>query len=649
MKNFIGKYFKICPRTGRFLGLRLHSDLSRLLLPLTGLAALIWILIRVVPKPSRTQYPCVQAATPLASSFVLYIASWLGSAFFIKKARKYFRESRFILFLSSLVLGIILATSSFLQTHQDVRAAARSVLENPNQPMGVGKGIFPGRVAWVRDTTAVDQTSASDYVSLDNHTNQTAVNNMLSRAMQDLTGMTTDSAAWDALFHNFNQTHGRGDVGYTAGEKIVIKINLNNSGVGPAVDGSPKIVYAVLDQLVNVAGVVQADIGFGDPGRTVSDIIWNDIHPTFPDVKYWGDNTAETPGRTPIIQSTNIEFHSSDGQIDNRLPQCYVDATYMINIPVFKQHHRAGISLSSKNHFGSLLKFSSTGNAFPYHYSLPCTQGEGTVDNGGYGQYRIFVDFIGHKDLGGKTILYLIDALWSSTNWGDPAWKWRMAPFNTSYPASIFVSQDPVAIESVGFDFLHAEFYAGNPNGNDFPQYSGVDDFLHQAADSVNWAQGILYDPEGDGTYLPRSMGVHEHWNNDTDKQYSRNLGSGEGIELVEEELGFLVGVARENSRPPQDFEIYPNYPNPFNPSTTISYALHRRSSVRVTIYDVQGRSIRSFPARTQSAGYQRVVWDGRADDGSAIAGGIYMYRIRATSPETGTIIDKSSKMILLK
>jgi hypothetical protein len=140
MKNFIGKYFKICPRTGRFLGLRLHSDLSRLLLPLTGLAALIWILIRVVPKPSRTQYPCVQAATPLASSFVLYIASWLGSAFFIKKARKYFRESRFILFLSSLVLGIILATSSFLQTHQDVRAAARSVLENPNQPMGASPG-----------------------------------------------------------------------------------------------------------------------------------------------------------------------------------------------------------------------------------------------------------------------------------------------------------------------------------------------------------------------------------------------------------------------------------------------------------------------------------------------------------------------------
>lgn len=649
MKNSSKGFFKICPKTGKIIGIEWRNGLARLLFPLAGITALAWILLRVVQKPSRAQYPCVQAAAPLASSFLIYIAGWLGSAFFLKKARRHFRESRIVLFLSSLVIGIMCATSSFLQTHQDVRASTRSVLESPNEPMGTGKGILPGRVVWVRDTTAVDQTSDNDYASLISHTNQTAVNSMLSKAMQDLTGMTSDSAAWDALFHNFNQTHGRGDKGYTAGEKIVIKINLNNSGVGPAVDGSPNIVFAVLNQLVNVVGVQQSDIGFGDPGRTVSDIIWNDIHPTFPNVEEWGDNSGTITGRTPIVQSTNIEFHSSDGQIDNRLPQCYVDATYMINIPVFKQHHRAGISLSSKNHFGSLLKFSPTGNAFPYHYSLPCTLGDGNVDNGSYGSYRMFVDFIGHKDLGGKTILYLFDALWSSTNYGDPAWKWQMAPFNTSYPASIFVSQDPVAIESVGFDFLYAEFYTGNPNGNAFPQYSGVDDFLHQAADSVNWAQGVLYDPEGDGAYLPRSMGVHEHWNNATDKKYSRNLGSGTGIELIEEELGTLVGVRQDNNLPVQSFEIYPNYPNPFNPSTTITYALHQRSSVRVTIYDVQGRSIRSFLARTQSAGYQRVIWDGTTDDGALVTSGIYLYKIRAISLEGGKAIDKSSKMILLK
>jgi len=70
-------------------------------------------------------------------------------------------------------------------------------------------------------------------------------------------------------------------------------------------------------------------------------------------------------------------------------------------------------------------------------------------------------------------------------------------------------------------------------NKGPFPRYSGVDDFLHQAADSINWPKNIVYDPEKDGKPLPRSMGVHEHWNSDTDKQYTRNLGTGNGIELI--------------------------------------------------------------------------------------------------------------------
>jgi hypothetical protein len=371
---------------------------------------------------------------------------------------------------------------------------------------------------------------------------------MVSKALGTLTGKASDAEAWNAIFKYYNQTHGRGDVGYTAGEKIVIKLNLNNGSSGSSytrsdyrkLDTSPQIVYAILDQLVHNAGVAQADIGFGDPGKNVDNVFWDKLHPVFPNVRYWGNAN----GRTPIVRSTNPELMTSDGQMQNYLPTCYLEATYMINIPVLKQHHRAGISLSSKNHFGTFVPF--LGDAFPLHYSLPCTQGNGNVDNGGYGKYRIFVDFIGHKDLGGKTILYLIDGLWSSTNYGDPPWKWRTAPFNNSYPASIFASQDPVAIESVGFDFLYNEFYVGNPSGKAFPHYSGVDDFLHQAADSLNWPEGIKYDPENDDTHLPRSMGVHEHWNNASDMKYSRNLGAETGIELVKPAAGIELRVFLE-------------------------------------------------------------------------------------------------------
>jgi hypothetical protein len=60
----------------------------------------------------------------------------------------------------------------------------------------------------------------------------------------------------------------------------------------------------------------------------------------------------------------------------------------------------------------------------------------------------------------------------------------------------------------------------------------GVDDYLHQAADSKNWPAGIIYDPDNIGNPLA-SLGVHEHWNNIVDKQYSGNLGLIGGITFV--------------------------------------------------------------------------------------------------------------------
>jgi hypothetical protein len=609
------------------------AKLSRLFFPLIGLGALIWFLVRVIPKPSRATYPCQRAAFPIASGFVLYLLGLLTSAFALKKVKKHLKGDRYWVAAAFSVIAAVGLLVTFQGDAPYAYGTYQSVLEGPNQPMGVGKGIFPGRVVWVRDSTAVNQqytNQSSTYWWQDANTNQTAVNGMVSKALKMLTGKASDAEAWDAIFRYYNQTHGRGDVGYTPGEKIVIKLNLNNGTSGSSytrmngrpLDTSPQIVYAVLDQLVHNAGVAQADIGFGDPGRNVDNIFWDKFHQTFPDVKYWGSGN----GRTPIVQSSSPVLKNSDGTMQNYLPTCYLEATYMINIPVLKQHHRAGISLTSKNHFGTFVPF--LGNAFPLHYSLPSTQGDGVVDVGGYGEYRIFVDFIGHKDLGGKTILYLVDGLWSSTNWGDPPWKWRMAPFNNSYPASIFASQDPVAIESVGFDFLYAEFYVGNPSGNAFPHYSGVDDFLHQAADSLNWPEGIKYDPEGDGTYLPRSMGVHEHWNNAAEKKYTRDLGTGTGIELVKVQDVTSVDESASRDRV-TGFRLEANYPNPFNPSTTLRYHLSEAAEVELSIFNVQGMRLRTLVRGYQTDGDYEVQWDGRVN-GVTVASGVYIAKLNA-------------------
>jgi hypothetical protein len=632
--------------------MKLKQMLYKILFPIIGFGALIWFLIRVIPKPNRATYPCMRVAYPVASGFVIYLVGIFSSLLFFKKAKQYLYESRYILFSVFLLIGVILGISTYLPTSQKVYANYQSTLEGPNTPIGVGKGVYPGRVVWIHDSNAVNQNctnTTGDYWSQDNNTNQQKVDSMVSKAIRLLTGKETDADAWDAIFRNYNQTHGRGNVGYTAGEKIVIKLNLNTGCSGNTytrsdfrtVDTSPQIVDAVLDQLITVAGAAQEDITVGDPGRTIDNLFWDKSHSKYPNVKYLGSGN----GRTSIDQSTNPELMTSDGQMQNYLPTCYVEAAYVINIPVFKQHHRAGISLSSKNYFGTLLPYLSGGSAFPVHYSLPCTQGDGVVDNGGYGKYRIFVDFIGHKDLGGKVVLYLFDALWSSTNYGDPPWKWRMAPFNNHYPASIFVSLDPVAIESVGFDFLHTEFYNGNPSGNAFPHYSGVDDFLHQAADSLNWPSGIKYDPENDGTYLPRSMGVHEHWNNATDMEYSRDLGTGNGIELIKAST-VPTGVMASKNTLLSTFKLYGNYPNPFNPTTTIRYQLQQATHVDLSIYNIQGIRVQTLVRAYQTGGEYNVRWNGKVN-GITAASGVYFVRLSAEGSQ-GTNA-QVQRMLLMK
>jgi len=113
-----------------------------------------------------------------------------------------------------------------------------------------------------------------------------------------------------------------------------------------------------------------------------------------------------------------------------------------------------------------------------------------------------------------------------------------MPPFKNDWSNSIFISQDQVALESVCFDFLRTEWngtYTHSSANNAFeslPDVYGVDDYLHQAADPSKWPEGIIYDPDNSGKSLA-SLGLHEHWNDPVNKQYSGNLGKNGGIELV--------------------------------------------------------------------------------------------------------------------
>jgi hypothetical protein len=568
-----------------------------------GLGSLIWFLVRVIPKPSRAQYPCMKAAAPFASSFVCYLIgiSTLGIVF--KKAKQQFQKSKYLAALGFVVIGLIAGGWAIFNNSEKASATVLADDQPVNKPIGDAKGIFPGRVVWAHDANATNENctnSNDDFWFMDKNTNQSVVSNMVSKSIQQLTGATSDAVAWDSIFHYYNRTHGRGNVGYTAGEKIVIKLNLNglanDSWSNPKagnINTSPQVCYAVLDQLINVVHVAQSDIGIGDPSHDMNNDTYNPLHKAFSKVEYWGTSS----GRTRVSGSDEkVIFYSDGSGIGECLPQKYLDATYMINIPVFKKHHRAGISLCCKNHVGSISPYSEFdySNAH-WHLSLPAPYGVGENTNGDYGVYRFFVDVMGHKDLGGKTILYLVDGIWGSTNWGHPAVKWAMAPFNNDYPNSLFLSLDPVAIESVCFDFLYYEFDENNPTEGGtpddtkgpFPHFRGVDDYLHQAADPANWPAGIKYDPEDDGTIL-KSMGTHEHWNNAIDMQYSRNLSySGNGIELYKASMTGIKDFLYNNSS-----NEVTNYPNPVKGSTTFQFNLSVPSEVTLSIYTLSGKRV---------------------------------------------------------
>jgi len=80
----------------------------------------------------------------------------------------------------------------------------------------------------------------------------------------------------------------------------------------------------------------------------------------------------------------------------------------------------------------------------------------------------------------------------------------------------------------------------------------------------------------------------------------------------------------------PDVYALYDGYPNPFNPFTTIRYDLPRETEVKLLVFDILGRQVKTLVSENQNAGYQSVQWNGLDDTGRPVGTGIYLYRIEA-------------------
>jgi len=513
MKNIVNKLLS-------WMGFVKKTAALKIAFILTGIVTTIWFLIRVIPKPQRAAYPCMRVAAPIMSGFIIYILSLVGSIAAIKKAKMHFIRSNYlygIFFILIAVAGLVIVMGK--KTGFSIPKNDAEWIITPNKPVGIAKGIFPGRVVWIHDPAVASWDGTTGNWWDENVTSQSEADKMLKESLLTLTAEKTEKKAWTVLFKYFNSSHNRKNQNYQDGQKIAIKINTNNTyghQDSPEINATPQLVLSVLKSLVNEAGIPQNKITVFDASRFITDNIYNKCHAVFPDVVF-----VDHIGGDGRIKSTFVEnaipYSVDNGKLATGLATCAVEADYLINIALLKGHVGQGVTLCAKNFYG-VTSIESDWRKNAHNNFNP--------NRDGNPQYLTFVDFIAHKDLGGKTMLFLIDGIYGSKLVdGVPAPRWKMEPFNDSWGCSLFASQDPVAIDAVGLDFLRCEW-------PDAPDMAFSDQYLIEAALADNPPSKAKYDPQRTNARMS-SLGVMEHWNNATEKKYSRDLGKNEGIELV--------------------------------------------------------------------------------------------------------------------
>jgi hypothetical protein len=499
-----------------------RQALSKIVFISLGISSTLWFLIRVIPKPQRATYPCLRAAAPLMSTFIIYLLTLSSSIFAFKKAKYHFKNARYIYAATFFTVAIIFTSLFVINKSENVNAGTvdlKSVMSN--SPIGVGHGIFPGRVVWVFDPKVATWNGSDKYWWDENSTSQVEADRMFENVMKSISGSETVAKAWDELFRNFNYEKKKIKTGYAFNQKIAVKINQNNTlrhADTTGLNGTPQLVYALISSLTKEAGVPQKNITIFDASRFITDNIFNKCHKDFPDVIFVDNEGGDGRVKSMYVENA-IPYSVDNGKLATGLAACAVEADYLINIALLKGHIGQGVTLCGKNFYGATsIDRNWRKNA---HNNFD-------QDRQGKDKYMTFTDFLGHKDLGGKTVLFIIDGFYGARSQDGPPLikdKWRMAPFNNHWCSSLFASQDGVALDAVGIDFLRAEW-------PDLADIAYTEKYLIEAALADNPPSKTVYDPERDGTRL-KSLGVMEHWNNATEKKYSRNLGKNYGIELV--------------------------------------------------------------------------------------------------------------------
>jgi len=285
---------------------------------------------------------------------------------------------------------------------------------------------------------------------------------MVDQGVIELTGTSSVSAAWQAIVAN-----------YTPGKAIAIKANFNNCWYCDMCRENCETWQLAIDALIHPINAIIRGLRTAYPSFQNSDIWVYDatigdnpgvserrIPARFKDgCLYSGVRFFDAANQYPCSGTSRATYNSTDstatvtwhnpGGIPTpptiKVTDVLVNAAYIINVPIIKRHLGTGITLSFKNHFGSI--------AYPNQlHNWVC---RGSTNYGGT-NYNPVVDIYRNPNIQGKTVLILGDGLYG--NWEGNERKsrpWRT--FGNRAPDSLFFATDPVAIDCVMADFLEQE------------------------------------------------------------------------------------------------------------------------------------------------------------------------------------------------
>jgi hypothetical protein len=365
---------------------------------------------------------------------------------------------------------------------------------------------------------------------------------MMDAGITTLTGLTDVGEAWKSLFPGI----GRASI-------IAIKINC----LFPAMSTHPPVTNALLASLRKM-------VFDGTPFPDNNIIVWDN----------WGGNMRNA-GFTINTSTTGVRYFGTernwdstlypiDGGASQRLSKIITEqCDYLINFSVLKNHWTSGVSLSMKNHYGSIHN----------------VDGSGMHDN--VAELPI-ASINALRPIRDKQVVCICDAI-KGTISGGPSASPQVAP------KSLIFSTDPVAHDYVGMQMLKANGASAN------------DTSLTVMAKHIAAAANRY----GLGTCDPAQI----------DKIEVNNPA----------EIPSGVGERQQGSATPGGLLLHQNYPNPFNGRTFINYELSENSMVRIKILNTKGQVVSRLFEGRQGPGWFQTSWDSTSVDGSRPPSGAYL------------------------